>query len=146
MMNWTALLCRRKTFVVHQTFVMGFIYSIQICGISLQTFGPSHPKCPTCSTFFAYTGIIMALDCMMYKFIYLYNFIASFQVTCVHHSIHRQGSHEFCNIYDIYTILVERGLKKGMTAIYNKCTLVATFKIWQLTHWPLGNFNDILGT
>ena len=34
---------------------MGFIYSIQICEISHQTFGPSHRKCLTCPTFFAYT-------------------------------------------------------------------------------------------
>ena len=37
---------------------MGFIYSIQICEISHQTFGPSHRKCPTCPMFFAYTEII----------------------------------------------------------------------------------------
>ena len=27
---------------------MGFIYSIEICEISHQTFGPSHRKCPMC--------------------------------------------------------------------------------------------------
>ena len=34
----------------------GFIYSIQICEISHETFGPSHRKCPTCPMFFAYTA------------------------------------------------------------------------------------------
>ena len=47
--------CRWKTFIVHQNFVSWDIYSIGICEISHQTFGPSHRKCPTCLTFFAYT-------------------------------------------------------------------------------------------
>ena len=34
---------------------MGFIYSIQICEISHQTFGPSHRKCPTCPMIFVNT-------------------------------------------------------------------------------------------
>ena len=32
--------------MVHQTFVQWALYSIQICEISHQTFGPSHRKCP----------------------------------------------------------------------------------------------------
>ena len=40
---------------------MGFIYSIQICEISHQTFGPSHRKCPTCPTFFAYTALVQVM-------------------------------------------------------------------------------------
>ena len=35
---------------------MGFIYSIQICEISHQTFGPSHRKCPTCPVICMNTG------------------------------------------------------------------------------------------
>ena len=35
---------------------MGFIYSIQICEISHQTFGPSHRKCPMCPMIFMNTG------------------------------------------------------------------------------------------
>ena len=35
---------------------MGFIYSIQICEISHQTFGPSHRKCPTCPMIFVNTA------------------------------------------------------------------------------------------
>ena len=38
---------------------MGFIYSIQICEISHQTFGPSHRKCPTCPMIFMNTGDTM---------------------------------------------------------------------------------------
>ena len=34
---------------------MGFIYSIKICEISHQTFGPSHRKCPTCPMIFVNT-------------------------------------------------------------------------------------------
>ena len=37
---------------------MGFIYSIQICEISHQTFGPSHRKCPTCPMIFVNTGML----------------------------------------------------------------------------------------
>ena len=37
---------------------MGFIYSIQICEISHQTFGPSHRKCPTCPMIFMNTGAL----------------------------------------------------------------------------------------
>ena len=37
---------------------MGFIYSIQICEISHQTFGPSHRKCPTCPMIFVNTVFI----------------------------------------------------------------------------------------
>ena len=36
---------------------MGFIYSIQNCEISHQTFGPSHRKCPTCPMIFVNTAI-----------------------------------------------------------------------------------------
>ena len=35
----------------------GFIYSIQNCEISHQTFGPSHQKCPTCPMIFVNTAI-----------------------------------------------------------------------------------------
>ena len=35
---------------------MGFIYSIQICEISHQTFGPSHQKCLTCLKIFINTN------------------------------------------------------------------------------------------
>ena len=35
---------------------MGFMYSIQICEISHQTFGPSHRKCPTCPMIFVNTA------------------------------------------------------------------------------------------
>ena len=35
---------------------MGFIYSIQNCEISHQTFGPSHRKCPTCPMIFVNTA------------------------------------------------------------------------------------------
>ena len=34
---------------------MGFVYSIQICEISHQTFGPSHRKCPMCLMIFMNT-------------------------------------------------------------------------------------------
>ena len=34
---------------------MGFIYSIQICEISHQTFGPSHQKCTVCPMIFVNT-------------------------------------------------------------------------------------------
>ena len=34
---------------------MGFIYSIPICAIFQQTFGPSHQKCPTCPMIFVNT-------------------------------------------------------------------------------------------
>ena len=37
---------------------MGFIYSIQICEISHQTFGPSHRKCPMCPMIFMNTGML----------------------------------------------------------------------------------------
>ena len=36
---------------------MGFIYSIQICEISHQIFGPSHQKCLTCPMIFVNTAI-----------------------------------------------------------------------------------------
>ena len=36
---------------------MGFIYSIQICEISHQTFGPGHRKCPMCQMIFVNTAI-----------------------------------------------------------------------------------------
>ena len=35
---------------------MGFIYSIQLCEISHQTFWPSHRKCPTCPKIFVNTA------------------------------------------------------------------------------------------
>ena len=35
---------------------MGFIYSVQNCEISHQTFGPSHRKCPTCPMIFVNTA------------------------------------------------------------------------------------------
>ena len=38
---------------------MGFIYSIQICEISHQTFGPSHRKCRMCPMIFMNTVINM---------------------------------------------------------------------------------------
>ena len=44
--------CSQKTFIVHQTFVWWAAYSIQICEISHQTFGPSHRKCLMCPTIF----------------------------------------------------------------------------------------------
>ena len=44
-----SLQCRRKTFMVHQTFVWWTLY---------QTFGPSHRKYLTCPTFFAYTVVV----------------------------------------------------------------------------------------
>ena len=37
---------------------MDFIYSIQICEISHQTFGPSHRKCPTCPMIFVNTASV----------------------------------------------------------------------------------------
>ena len=40
---------------------MGFIYSIQICEISYQTFWPSHRKCPTCLMIFVNTGAICVI-------------------------------------------------------------------------------------
>ena len=40
---------------------MGFVYSIEICEISHQTFGPSHRKCPMCPTFLAYTAFNIGL-------------------------------------------------------------------------------------
>ena len=36
---------------------MGFIYSIQICDISHQTFEPSHRKCPMCLMIFMNTAL-----------------------------------------------------------------------------------------
>ena len=40
---------------------MGFIYSIQICEISHQTFGPSHQKCPTCPMIFVNTVHVLSI-------------------------------------------------------------------------------------
>ena len=37
---------------------IGFIYSIQICEMSHQTFGPSHRKCPTCPKIFVNTVLV----------------------------------------------------------------------------------------
>ena len=37
---------------------MGFIYAIQICEISHQTFGPSHRKCPMCPMIFMNTAVL----------------------------------------------------------------------------------------
>ena len=36
---------------------MAIIYSIQICEISYQTFGPSHRKCPMCPMIFVNTEL-----------------------------------------------------------------------------------------
>ena len=49
--------CTHKTLTVYQTFIclMGFIYSIQICEISHQSFGPSCRKCLTCLMIFMNT-------------------------------------------------------------------------------------------
>ena len=41
---------------------MGFIYSIQNCEISHQTFRPSHQKCPTCPMIFVNTEMLK-FDC-----------------------------------------------------------------------------------
>ena len=38
---------------------MGFIYSVQICEISHQTFGPGHWKCATCPMIFVNTVMVI---------------------------------------------------------------------------------------
>ena len=50
------LLCRRKTSMVHQTFVQWASYSLFKFVKSHQTFGLSHRKCLTCPMIFVNTG------------------------------------------------------------------------------------------
>ena len=51
-------------FIRHLNCPMGFIYSIQFCEISHQTFGPSHLKCPTCPMVFVNTDSMnLRLQC-----------------------------------------------------------------------------------
>ena len=75
---------RRITFMVRQT--NGFIYSIQICEISHQTFGPSHRKCltlwhlsPTLQCIFNWVNRPIE-DTLWYKFIFILSYHAMISI------------------------------------------------------------------